>query len=100
MMGKDILEDYIARLEAQLAAAAPDLPIEALMRSARQIELDVRRARGGSEHYLKKAPAEGKAFSLGNALAAGVPLAQAFAEVGVKRAMGYRLIARRWRKSA
>lgn len=98
-MGKDVLEDYIARLEAQLAAAAPGLTIEQVRSAARRIELDIRHDRGGSEHYLKKAPAEGKAFSLGVALAAGVPLPQAFAEVGVSRTAGYRLIARRWRRA-
>jgi hypothetical protein len=36
----------------------------------------------GDRLYFSKAPAVGKAFRLGEQIAAGVPLAQAFATVG------------------
>jgi hypothetical protein len=57
----------------------------------------LRRDFGGEKHYVKKAPAEGKAFRLGSALAAGAALHQAFADVGVSRRQGYYLLKRRWR---
>lgn len=88
-MAKDVIEDLVARL----LAAAPDLPVERVT----AIAVEIRRDWGGGKHYVKKAPTLGKAFGLGTALAAGVPLSQAFAEVGVSARHGLRLAARRWR---
>lgn len=85
-------DDAIERILAQVRAAAPDLPDTTLKRIAHGIHADL----GGERHYFTKAPAEGKAFSLGNALAAGVPLAQAFADLGLPRRTGFRLLRRRF----
>ncbi len=85
-------EDFVEKLMAQIRAAAPDLPSDRVSAIARQVRLDW----GGSTVYIKKAPAEGKARSLGLTLAAGVPLAQAFADIGISRRTGYRLLSRRW----
>lgn len=90
-MPKDVLDVLVE----QLRAAAPDYPADKLYATALQIRRDM----GGERHYLKKAPAMGKVFSLGNALAAGVTLAQAFADCGVSRSSGYRLINRRTRRA-
>lgn len=88
-MGKDGLDQILD----QLRAAAPEFPEDKLRSAALQIRRDL----GGGAIYIKKAPAEGKAFRLGAALAGGVPLVQAFGEVGVSRATGFRLLRRRWR---
>jgi hypothetical protein len=87
--------DLVDRLIEQLRAAAPDYPLDKLQSAA----LLIRRDMGGATAYVKKAPAEGKAFRLGTALAVGVSVTQAFADLGVSRATGYRLLAshRRWR---
>lgn len=86
-------DDVIDALVKQLLAAVPGLPHDQAHAAAARIRQDW----GGSTHYVKKAPATGKAFGLGTALAAGVPLTQAFADAGVSRATGYRYLKRRWR---
>lgn len=86
-------EDLLDRIVAQLKAAAPELPAARVDAIALQIRRDV----GGSEVYIKKAPVAGKALRLGAALAVGVPLTQAFADLGVSTSYGYRLV-RRLRK--
>ncbi len=88
-MGKDVLDELVR----QILAAAPDIPPAAVQTAAARIRQDW----GGERVYFKKAPAEGKALRLGTALAAGVPLTQACAEVGVSESYGYRLASRRWR---
>lgn len=90
-MGKD--RDIVDEIFAQLRAAIPDLPDTALQGAAQRIRQDW----GGARAYVKKAPAEGKAFRLGTALAAGVPLTQAYELVGVTPQHGRRLLGRRWR---
>lgn len=82
----DLLDDIMA----QLSEAVPDYPQDKLRETALKIRRDI----GGSEAYIRKAPAEGKAFGLGIALAAGVPLAQACEAVGVSRGYGYKLVHR------
>lgn len=82
----DLLDDIME----QLAAAAPDYPQDKLRATALKIRRDV----GGSEAYIRKAPAEGKVVGLSSALAAGVPLAQAFSDAGVSRGYGYKLVNR------
>lgn len=86
-------EDVIEALVRQIIAAAPGLP-EARVRA---IAVAIRKDFGGQKCYVKKAPAEGKALGLGAALAAGVPLHEAFEEIGVSRRHGYRVLGRRWR---
>lgn len=85
-MAKDEID-----LVTSILSAAPDLSLERAHVIARRIRADV----GGA--YLKKEPTAGKAFGLGTALAAGVPVIQAFAEIGVSRSTGYRLLSRRWK---
>jgi hypothetical protein len=78
----------------QVRAAAPELGEPQLQ----QIALGIQRDLGGTRHYLPKAPAWGKALCLGGQLAAGVPLAQAFAAVGVSKRYGFKLARRRVRR--
>lgn len=85
-------EDVIDVLVRQIIAAAPGLP-EARVR---EIAVAIRKDFGGQKCYVKKAPAEGKVLGLGAAIAAGVPLREAFEEVGVSRRHGYRVLGRRW----
>ena len=86
-------EDMLDKIMAQVRAAAPELPAARVDAIALQIRRDI----GGSEVYIKKAPTAGKALRLGVALAAGVPLTQAFGEIGVSRATGFRLLRLRQR---
>lgn len=85
--------DLLDQIVAQLREAVPDYPAEKLLETARRIRQDL----GGTEAYIKKAPALGKALSLGQQLAAGVPLDQAFVRAGISRSYGYVLLHRRWR---
>lgn len=86
-MAKDIIDD----LMAQILAAAPGFTPD----HAHEVALRIRQDWGGSQVYIRKAPAEGKAFRLGTALAAGVPIAQAVSDLGVCRRTGYYLLRRR-----
>lgn len=86
-------DDAVTRLRALIHAAAPELTEERLDAISGAILRDM----GGEKHYFPKAPSLGKALRLGEQLAAGVPLAQAFETVGVSRRHGYRLISRRFR---
>lgn len=86
-------DDVVDALVKQLLAAVPGLPADKAFAAAAKIREDF----GGAEHYVKKAPAMGKAFGLGTALAAGVPLSQAYELVGVSPRYGRKLLGRRWR---
>lgn len=86
-MAKDIIDDMVARI----MAAVPEAHGERVRAAA----LDVRQEWSGSQVYIRKAPAEGKAFRLGTALAAGVPLSQAIRDLGVCRRTGFYLLRRR-----
>ena len=88
--------DLLDNIMAQLAAAVPDYPQDKLEATARKIRRDL----GGSEAYIRKAPAEGKVAGLGSALAAGVPLAQAVSDLGVSRGYAYKLVHRLRRRRA
>ena len=88
-MPKDFLEDVLR----MFAEAAPNLAPTDVVR----IEQRIRQVWGGDRVYICKAAAEGKALRLGDELAAGVPISQAMANAGLKRATGYRLLSRRWR---
>lgn len=88
-MAKDAVESIVDMIRA----AAPELPEQKLCAIALRIHRDL----GGERLYIPKAPSVGKAVSLGEQIAAGVPLAQAFAAVGVSRSHGFALVSRRWR---
>lgn len=84
-------KDTVRSILDQVRAAAPELSEDKLRTIASGIYRDL----GGERHYIPKAPAEGKAIRLGHELAAGVPLAQAFANLGIPRRTGFRLLRRR-----
>ena len=86
-------EDAIDVLMRQLKAAAPELKDSRLREIAIRIRQDIGGQRLG---YARKDVQEGKAFRLGAALASGLGLVEAMAEVGVPRRMGYRLLRRPW----
>ena len=89
-MGDDIISAFMRRLLEDVPDTAPDV--------VRRIEHGLRRDFGGDQHYVKKVPAEGKAFRLGALIAAGVPLGVAISEIGCSQASAYRYMARRWRR--
>ena len=80
----DIVSDFLVRLQ-QLA---PELPTQ----TRERLEADIRRDWGGSEPYVAKRPARVHAIKLGEALRNHKPLAQCFADQGISRRHGYRLI--------
>ena len=59
-----------------------------------EIETAVRARFGGEAHYIDKNPAATKAAQLGECLARGMSVKDAFNEVGVSRSQGYRLLKR------
>lgn len=79
--------ETVERILAQVRAAAPELPELTLEKIARGIHADL----GGDRHYVCKNPAQGKAFGLRDAMAAGVPFAQAFSTAMVSKGYGYKL---------
>lgn len=83
--------DTVERILAQVRAAAPDLPSGTLEKIARGIHTDL----GGEKHYIAKNPSWGKAWRLGDAIAAGVPFARAYRATGMSRASAYRAAGRR-----
>lgn len=80
----DIVSDFLTRL-AQLA---PDVQPPVLQR----LEADIRQSWGGETPYVAKRPARMHAMKLGEHLRNHKPLAQCFAEAGISRRHGYRLI--------
>ena len=70
-----------------MRAAAPELSELTIEKIARGIHADL----GGDRYYIGKNPAQGKAFGLRDAMAAGVPFAQAFSSARVSRGYGYKL---------
>ena len=90
-MGKD--RDIVDDIFLQLRTAFPELPDDALRGAAMRIRQDW----GGARAYVKKAPAEGKAWRLGAALADGASLAQAFDVAGVGERYGRDLLKRGWK---
>ena len=89
-MGEDIIAAFIRRLLEDVPNTSPE--------TVQRIENGLRRDFGGSSHYAKRAPAEGKVLRLGNALAAGVSLGAAISEIGCTKQHAYRLLRRRWRR--
>jgi hypothetical protein len=87
-------KDAVDTLAELIRAAAPDLSAERARAIATRIGKDL----AGDRLYFSKAPAAGKAWRLGEQIAAGVPLAQAFVTVGVSESYGYRLLRRAWRR--
>lgn len=84
----DPLDDFLRRVRE----AAPERADE-----FEEIAFAVRREFGGERYYIAKSESAWKKKRLGDALAAGSPLREAFALAGVGTRWGYRLMARRWR---
>lgn len=86
-MADDILHAFLARL-AQFAP--PD--------EVRRTEAEFRTQFGGTTAYVKKKdPPERGKVALGQRVAAGNSFSDAFADLGISRATGYRWLSRRWR---
>lgn len=93
----DIVDDFLTRLQA----IAPD----AAAQHGPQLEAQLRQHWGGTErHYIRKgctrftaAGAQQRAANLGAGLQQGLSLGQAFAQAGVSRSAGYRLLKRKAR---
>ena len=81
----DIVSDFLARLQ-QLA---PEIPAQTRQR----LEAGLRQDWGGTEPYVANRPSRAQAAQrLGEALRSRKPLAQCFAEQGISRRTGYRLL--------
>jgi hypothetical protein len=87
-MPDDILHDFLTRL-AQWAPPA----------EVTRVEAEMRQQWGGIKgvYVKKKDPPEIRCQALGLRLATGTGIADAFSDLGVSRATGYRLLSRRWR---
>ncbi len=83
----DIVDDFIQRLRA----IVPDVPAHAVQ----QLEVQTRQAWGGTEPYVGKRPSRQRSMQIGEGLRAHKPLAEVFADAGVRRAYGYRLLGRK-----
>jgi hypothetical protein len=84
----DIVDDFLGRLQ-QLV---PDIPAEA----AAKLEAGLRQSWGGTEPYVGKRPScQTKVALLANGLRDRKPLRDVFAQAGVSRSAGYRLLNRR-----
>jgi hypothetical protein len=87
MSDDDLLTDLWRVLARQVGTCAADREL-----------LQLRQRWGGARLYLKKAPAFQKQQQLGEQLAAGAPVGDAFNDAGCKRAWGYELLGRRLRR--
>ena len=83
-MPDDIIDDLLRRTR-------PLMPLDQWHRLA----YELRQTWGGSEVYIRKAPAAGKAHLIGGSLAAGRTLSEAFKAAGVCRRQGFYLLRRR-----
>lgn len=90
-MGKPL--NTVEEIIRLVRAAAPGLDEGQLERIARRLYTDM----GGEQRYFPKAPTLGKAWRLGDVIAAGVPFAQAYQHAGMSRASAYRANGRRRR---
>lgn len=88
--GRRAAPDAIDSIKAIVYEVIPDYPAEAWER----FETWARKEYGGQTVYFSKAPARAKAERLGELLAGGMPIAEAFREMGVSRSYGYRLLKR------
>lgn len=81
----DLLDDFMQRLRT----LAPDLPAQTTL----QLEVQTRQAWGGTDrNYIAKRPALQRTAKIGESLRAHKPLAQVFADAGVSRGYGYKLL--------
>lgn len=85
--------DFLDEVMVQFLAASPALPAEA----AAQLEQHIRQVWGGERVYIGKRPAEEKVSRLAIELQRGVAIIDAFANAGLARRTGFRLLNRRRR---
>lgn len=88
----DIVDDFLTRLQRHLPDQAREL--------APKLEAELRLAWGGTERlYIRKRVAanqpQARTAALGQALAAGQPLHDAFASAGLSRRSGFRHLNKR-----
>lgn len=83
----DIVSDFMQRLHA----LAPEIP----QHTRQALEAQIRHQWGGTEPYVGKRPAMVQAMRLGEALRGHKPLAQCFADLGISRRTGYRVLGRK-----
>ena len=87
----DMLDGVLQALRAELRAVAP---ADALESALRRVEDQARAAHGGCRPRVMMLSPD-RQGRLERALARGVPLHEAFAEAGVSRATGFRMLKRR-----
>lgn len=86
----DMLDDFLQRLRT----LAPDLPAHTTL----QLEVQTRQAWGGTDrNYIAKRPALQRTVKIGEGLRQHKPLAQIFAESGITKQHGYRILSAKGR---
>ena len=81
----DIVDDFLQRLAAHI----PDAPLEVRY----QLETSMRQAWGGNKPYVAKQTSRTtRATLVATSLRQGRPIAECFAQAGVSRATGYRIL--------
>ena len=83
----DIVDDVLQRLRA----LAPDIPPQV----TQQLEVQSREVWGGSRCYVALRPTVHRTAKMAEALRAQRPLREVFAEAGIGKAYGYRLLQRK-----
>lgn len=84
--------DIIERIIDRMRVRHPEIPAS----EWEHIRRENRIAEGGERHYVWKEVARGKAFSLAECLAAGLPIAEARKTLGLHERTCRRYLRRRW----
>ena len=81
----DIVDDFLHRLQQHIPGTPPDVRI--------QLEAGLRQAWGGTEPYVgKRISRATRTFMVATGLRQARPLAEVFAQAGVPRRTGYRIL--------
>jgi hypothetical protein len=81
----DIVDDFLQRLQQHVPDLPQDIP--------HQLEAHLRQAWGGNKPYVaKQASRTTRASLVATSLRQGRPIAECFAQAGVSRATGYRIL--------
>ncbi|MCE2722932.1 MAG: hypothetical protein ACK51V_02890 [bacterium] len=86
--------DGVALILKKISEVAPEFSADKLP----MIEREIRRAFGGTRVWIGKAPKQTKTALLGDAMARGLSVPQAAADVGVGERHARRLLAQRCKK--
>lgn len=82
----DIVDDFLQRLSQAIPDASPEIRY--------QIETSIRQSWGGAKPYVaKRVGLSTRKALIGHALRQARPLAEVFAQAGVSRRTGYRILA-------